>query len=175
MIVSRTGEPLVEVTAPGAIVPYVSVGSEPTSWLGKRSFDAVDGHRPIREFFAPVLSAGELVAHVRIGFFEPGYAIVLEQASFLGMLALPIFLLTPLAYLMIRREMRPLSLAHTHINALLEGRAPSGSPAGRLGEFMGSFDRFVALAEERFEKLQKEHIGLLTSSKITSYNKSRIE
>ena len=176
-IVSQQGEPIAEVTAPGAIVPRVSIGAEPASWLGMRTFGATEGSRSVREFFAPVLSADAVVAHVRIGFFDPGYGIVLKHASFLGMLALPIFLLTPLAYLMIRRELRPLALAHSHINALLEGRAsPSVRlPAGGLGEFMRSFNRFVSLAEERFEQLQNEHAGLLTSSKITSYHKNRIE
>lgn len=178
VIVDAGGRLLAEVTTPGAIVPGVSIGADPSSWLGERVLEPPGEGRRIHDFSAPILSGGRVVAHVRIGFFEPGYGIALEQAPFFGLLALPIFLLTPLSYLLIRREVRPLSAASAQLQSLVEGDSLTSlqiEATGELGEFMRAFNRFVETAEDRFHALQDEHTGLLASSKVVSYQKSRIE
>ena len=121
-VVGLRGEPLVEVTSPGVIVPPAPIAADPASWVGERIVASSPNRRSIREFFAPVLVEGERVAHVRIGFFEPGVGISLEHASLLGMVALPIFLLTPLAYFLLRREVRPVAEACSQINRLADGQ-----------------------------------------------------
>ena len=49
-----------------------------------------------------------LAGHIRLGYLKPGIGIAIDQLPFLATLALPIFLLTPLFYFLIRREVRPL-------------------------------------------------------------------
>ena len=58
---------------------------------------------------------------MRIGFSEPGFAMIFERVPFFALLALPIFLLTPLSYFLIRREVAPITAAGAGIRALLEG------------------------------------------------------
>jgi PAS domain S-box-containing protein len=178
VVVDPEGSPLARVTAPGVIVPRASMGTEPASWRGDRVFAAEDEQRTVREFFGPVLSEGRVVAHVRIGFFEPGFGIIFEQTPFFALLALPIFLLTPLSYVLLRYEFRPLAEANKQISTLLDGQA--GSPmqagtSGQVGAFVHSFNQFVELTQERLENAQTKHTGMLASSKVVSYQKARIE
>lgn len=178
VVVDPQGEPLAEVTAPGVIVPRASMGTEPASWRGDRIFAAEEEHRTVREFFGPVLSEGKVVAHVRIGFFEPGFGIIFEQTPFFALLALPIFLLTPLSYVLLRYEFRPLAEANKRISALLDGAAGSQmqtGTSGQVGAFVHSFNQFVELTQERIQNAQIKHTGMLASSKVVSYQKARIE
>ena len=172
------GEVMLEVKLLGVSVPQVSFGQEPLSWLDERVLESPEGGPAIRDFSAPVLSNGAVVAHVRIGYSEPGYAIVFEHATFIAMLALPIFLLTPLSYRLLRREIRPLTLARERIGALLEGNSVTAVPAdtaGEVGEFLCAFDQFVESAQQRLQAFQSQHTTMLASSRIVSYQKSRVE
>lgn len=178
IIVDPHGAPLAMVTAPGVVVPDASLGSEPVSWRGERVFAADGDRRTVREFFAPVLAEGRVVAQVRIGSFEPGLSIIFEQAPFFALLALPIFLLTPLSYLLLRHEIRPLAEANTRISSLLEeSHEGNGQPrtSSHVGSFVRSFNQFVELTQERLQNAESQHSGILASSKVLSYQKARIE
>jgi PAS domain S-box-containing protein len=177
-IVTVEGRPLAQVTAPGVILPAAPLPQEPAAWNGQRLIDPAPHGRRVREFIAPVLEAGQHVAHVRVGFFEPGFGIFLEQASFLGMLALPIFLLTPLAYFLIRRGVRPLAAACEELNQNLQNRSLETvqiEASGEVGEFIRSFNHFMELARARVRELELEKRNIVASSKIVAYQKGRIE
>jgi PAS domain S-box-containing protein len=177
-IVTLEGRPLAEVTAPGVIVPVASLPREPARWNGERLIELSPHGRSVREFMAPVLEAGQHVAHVRVGFFEPGLGIFLEQASFLGMLALPIFLLTPLAYFLIRRGVRPLAAACAALNEIVRSRSLETvhiDATGEVGEFIRRFNQFMELAGERVRELEAEKNDIVASSKIVAYQKGRIQ
>ena len=177
VIVNVRGEPLKEVSADGVIVPRAAIGTEPNSWRGERILDE-EGRKTLHEFFGPLLTRGEVVGHVRVGFFEPGFGIIFEQAPFFALLALPIFLLTPLSYLLLRFEIRPLSEANSRITALLDGQEESRvrtGNTGQVGSFVRSFNQFVELTQERLQTAQSQHTGILASSKVLSYQKARIE
>ena len=177
LVVNAYGDPLEEVTAPGVIVPRGSMGTEPTSWRGERVFEE-EGRRTLHEFFGPVLTRGQVVGHVRVGFFEPGFGIIFEQAPFFALLALPIFLLTALSYLLLRVEIRPLAAANSRITALLDGQEESRvrtGTTGQVGSFVRSFNQFVELTQERLQTAQSQQTGILASSKVLSYQKARIE
>jgi len=177
-VVGVRGRTLAEVTSPGVIVPQTPIGSEPSSWLGERVLEQTGAGGSVREFFAPVLTDGEIVAHVRIGFLEPGYAMVFEHVPFFALLALPIFLLAPLSYFLIRREIAPIAAAGAGIRELLDGgtaHAVQVDATGELGEFIQSFNRFVAMTQQRLQDYRSERTGMLASSKVISYQKTRIE
>ena len=94
------------------------------------------------------------------------------------MLALPIFLLTPLFYLLLKREMRPLVAASGQIEkALNEGpfQQVEVQASGDLADFMGRFNGFMKAAEGRIHELEANRGELLTSAKLMSYRKSKIE
>jgi len=176
-VVDLAGRPLAQALAPGVILPVVSLPEEPAAWIGERVVSSSQG-KPIRESLSPVIEAGQRIGHLRVGFFEPGYEILLEQASFFGLLALPVFLLAPLAYFMIRRGMRPLEVACAELNGLVQGQRLDTmhiEATGEVGEFIRGFNRFMALAKARVDELEKQRTSIVASSKILSYQKGRIE
>ncbi len=171
------GGRLVEVAADGLIVPTAEIPAAPAAWLGERLIEMPSGPG-IREFYAPVLDGSDRVAQLRVGFYEPGYALLAGRASFLATLALPIFLMAPLAYFLLRRQIETI-LEATHRLRELGGGAETAVPAlpvtGELADFVQAFQRFVSLQEERLRSLQSEQSDLLVSSRVLSWQKTRLE
>jgi len=170
------GRTVVEEVSDGVIVPLAKLPAEPAAWLG----DAEHTIGPDRymEFHAPLLQQGELRGFVRLGYFYPSEGMSIEQMPFLATVALPVFLLTPLFYFLLRLEVRPIKAANDEISRLIEEdgfRSVDVSASGELGEFIKRFNQFVKTASSRVEVLEQDRERLLTSSKLLTYRKNRIE
>ena len=177
-IVAPNGRVLAQVTASAGPIPDRSVPVAPAEWIGERAIVSEGDSPAIQEYLAPVIADGRRVAHVRIGFYEPGFGAFLAQASFLGLLALPIFLLTPIAFFVVRRATRPLALACEELNGRTQeqGFAPVQLEAsGEVGQFIRGFNRFMRLAQSRVEELEQEKTRVVASSKVVAYQKARVE
>lgn len=175
-IVDLEGKAIAESVADGLIVPAATMPAEPAAWLGEHEL-AVD-ERKLVEFHAPLLSQGDLQGFVRLGFFYPTSGLNVEQVPFFAMIALPVFLLVPLFYFMLRLEVRPIRVANQEISKLMEGesfRRLEVAATGELGEFMQGFNNFVEHARSKIETLEHDQERLLTSSKLLSYRKNRVE
>lgn len=177
-IVDANNRLLSEITLSDMLVPPAPLPASPASWIGERVMQQDESHREITEFHAPLFDDGVLAGHIRLGYLKPGIGIVLDQLPFLAMLALPIFLLTPLFYFLIRREVRPLQKVNSQLDQLLEQGSLNKveiAATGELKEFMGRFNCFVESSRERINQLESENCTLETSAKLLSYNRSRIE
>lgn len=178
-VVNADGTTIDEVTADGVIVPNSTpLPGEPAGWLGERRLESATDERPIIEFHAPLLFEGELRGFVRLGYFEPTFGLSREQLPFLAMVALPVFLLAPLFYLLLRLEVRPVRAANEQMGRVLSGeqfRRIEVAATGELGDFMRRFNSFVERSEERVIELEREQQRLITSGKLLSYGKSRVE
>lgn len=178
VVVDTKGNPRAQVSLPGIIIPDVKPTMTPDSRLSERTLALGDSGRTLLEFEAPLIKQGELAGHIRLGYFRPGYGLSYEQIPFFATLSLPIFLLTPLFYFLIRREIKPVSRAsHKIQNLIEEGRFNQLQihASGELGEFMQRFNQFINYTRGRIEDLESEQSKLLTSAKILSYKRSRIE
>ncbi|MFK8030351.1 MAG: ATP-binding protein [Gammaproteobacteria bacterium] len=176
-IVGVNAKPVVEVVAPGLIVPSLIVPNDPAGWLGQRTIPKSETHTEILEYYAPLLSDGELAGYLRLGYFKPGFGISPALIVFAATLALIIFLLTPLFYFLVRREIQPLEAAGSQLRDLLkEGQLQSVdvTASGELGQFMANFNQFVAYANERVASVEADRERVLTSTKLLSYRKERI-
>lgn len=177
-IVDTNNRLLYEITTSDALMPAAPLPANPASWLGERVLQQAAGDREITEFHAPLLDNGLLAGHIRLGYLKPGLGIDLEHLPFLATLALPIFLLTPLFYFLIRREVRPLQKVNSQLDQLVaQGSLNKVEVAatGELKEFMGRFNGFVESARERIDQLENEKCSLETSSKMLTYKRTRIE
>ncbi len=177
-IVDTDNRLLSEIILPGVVVPAAPLSANPASWLGERMLAQADNGNEITEFHAPLLDNGLLAGHVRLGFLKPGIGIGIEQLPFLATLALPIFLLTPLFYFLVRREVRPLQKVNRQLDELVERGSLNKveiSATGEMKEFMGRFNGFIDSARERINRLESEKNTLETSTKLLSYNRSRID
>jgi signal transduction histidine kinase len=177
-VVDPQGSPVNAVTAPGVIMPVADVPPAPASWLGERELVAEGDGQSFLEFHAPLLTDGKLAGYVRLAYFQPGIGLHANQLPFLATLALPIFLLTPLFYFLIKHEVRPLRRASEQLDSLIDhghfDRHAISENSGLAG-FAHRFDRFIELTRDRIAQLESEHANVLTSTKLLSYRRDRVE
>ena len=177
-IVDSDGVTLNELAADGVIVPIATLPLEPSSWLGELLLDPAPNRGRIIEFHAPLLADSELQGFVRLGYHYPAFGLDVSQLPFFAAVSLPVFLLAPLFYFLLRREVRPVQEASHEINRLIDEdkfRELQVSATGELGEFMQRFNHFVASAGERIESLEQDQKRLVTSAKVLEYRKNRVE
>ncbi len=177
-IVDASGIAVNEAAADGIIMPSAVMPAEPAAWLGEARRTLPTNQHDIIEFHAPLLTDGELRGFVRLGYLDPGSGFSMQQLPFLAMIALPVFLLVPLFYLLLRLEVRPIREANTEIERLLDGeqfKQLEVTASGELGDFMQRFNRFVEMAGSRIDTLRQDQQRLVTSSKLLTYRKNRVE
>jgi two-component system sensor histidine kinase VicK len=178
LLVSPTGKVLVEVNMPGAVVPAVTLPQEPAAWFDERELRSPEDGRRIIEFHAPVMDRGNLAGFVRLGYFGDPPRPGVEQLSSSALLALPIFLLTPLFYGLMRREMVPLARLGTTLQGLVQA---GGSPAVplaaglQLEDFVERFGRFLGSTEARMRELEAERLNSVASNRLLAYRKDKVE
>lgn len=178
-IVDSQHHPVEEIAGNGVIVPAAAVPVDPTSWIGQRTLVLPASNREVIEFHAPLFSAGQVAGHIRLGYLKPGFGLKSDQIAFIATFALPIFLLTPLFYFLVRREVRPIQQVNSRLDNLLDQGGLTGkvelAASEELQDFMGRFNRFIDGAQQRIGELEADRNRLETSSKLLSYKRSRIE
>ncbi len=175
-ISDREGLTVAEAASDGLIAPAASIPHEPSAWLG--DLEIMAGKFRFIEFHAPLLDDGELRGFIRLGYFYPQAGLSLEQMPFVAMVALPVFLLAPFFYFLLRLEVRPIKAANEEISRLIENDGLTSveiSASGELGEFMHRFNHFVEMAASKVQHLEEDRERLLTSSKLLTYRKNRVE
>ncbi len=179
VIVDTRGATLSELTSPGTLIPPAPQPADAASWFGERPLVSPGDGRAIREFYGPVLDNGEIAGYVRLGFFEASPAAIgMEQFSFAAMLALPVFLLAPLFYFLIRREMAPLRELGERLRQLSGGGAAESSEPALVGDLRGllvRFARFIELTHARIHEIEAQRFTAQTTNHMLSYRHEKIE
>jgi hypothetical protein len=143
VVVSPSGTKLRELVSRGSIAPAAVMPTEPFAWFGEHSLVSPGDSLSIREFYAPVMSEGRLAGFVRAGYFDSPWPFPASHLSLMGLMAMPIFLLTTLAYFLIRREIEPLTRLGEQMNSMSHsfgGELPNGAMDGNKREFLHRFD-----------------------------------
>ena len=177
-VVDRDGKTVNEVVSDGMFVPFAELPTEPASWLGEKHVEMAPDGREVIEFHAPLLENGDLQGFVRLGYLHPRSGLDMSQLPFLAMVALPVFLLVPLFYLLLRLEVKPIRAANQEINRFLEGetlRNVEVTATGELGDFVRRFNEFIERANTRIKGLEQDQTRLITSTKLLTYRKNRVE
>jgi PAS domain S-box-containing protein len=178
VIVNRAGEKQLEIASPGSITPAAAMPTQPFAWFGEHNLLSPGDGRQIREFFAPVLNDGQLSGFVRAGYFSSGHRILGSQLSALGLMALPIFLLTTLSYVLIRREIKPLGRLGEKMESVSLSygtRVSTSVEAEGYGEFIQRFDNFIQRVQSRVDQLNGEAVSLQTTTRLNSYKQEKAE
>ncbi len=176
-VVNIEGMPLAQIAAPGVVISQADGAMKPGAWTGERAIVLSNGAEII-EFYAPVMTAGELQGFIRIAYFAPNFAVNISQLPLIASLALPIFLLTPLFYFLLRREIRP--LRHTHQQIVQQISSNDSNPfkltmGDELAEFATNFNDFFKMATGKIAKLENERASMLASGKILDYKFNKFE
>ncbi|MGD2062042.1 MAG: ATP-binding protein [Nitrospirota bacterium] len=175
-IVDPAGSPLVDVSSPGMIVPVADMPAEPSVWLEEVPQEVAG--QSIMEFRAPIYAGGEVVAYLRLGYLRPTFGITPDHLPFLATIALPVFLLTPGFYFLLQREIKPLRKLRVEMEAVVGGEEAQQierDASDALDSILDAVTRFVARSRRRIEDLEEYRSDLITSSKLISYQRSRIE
>jgi two-component system phosphate regulon sensor histidine kinase PhoR len=149
---------------------------DPSHWMDEIALTLGPQGIAVREFTAPLLEEGRLVAIVRIGFREPTHAVVLSDTPSLAAIALLVFLLIPAAYLWLRSEIRPLQLAAAKLVEPGAAGVSHGHALLMTAEEIAA--RMLELSNEvaqRERLLSEKRLELLASSRVLSHQKTRAE
>ena len=176
VLVSAQGQPIQQVVSPGVLVPETQLPEQPSQWLGQRNIESPRSG-DIIEFYAPILAGPHLKGYIRLGYRQPRLIPAFSQWSFAASLALPIFLLTPLFYFLMRREIKPMIAAQQALNRQLESGSLQQleiSAGGEVGEFIKNLNSYVEFSRGRIKQMESEQSNLVTSSKVLEYKFSKV-
>lgn len=177
VVVSKQGLPINQSVRPGVLVPETQLPSQPSQWMGQRIIEAPKASNNIIEFFAPLLDGPQLKGYIRLGYKQPGLIPAFGQWSFAALLALPIFLLTPLFYFLVRREIKPMLSAQRVLNKQLESgklQQLEISANGEVGEFIKNLNTYVEFSRKKIAEMESEQSNLVTSSRVLEYKFSKV-
>lgn len=173
-IVDPNNQPLAMSTSGKSTVPDVSLKNQ-SNWNTEEVLNS--DNKNILEFRAPILAQGVLAGFIRIGYFQPSLELDVRKLPFFAQLALPVFLLVPLAYWLIRREFQPLRLANLEMNNILKKQQlDTDSPINPdFQDFMGNFKLFMTMIDQRFDQLSHQNVKVQATTMALSYQRQRIE
>lgn len=175
-ISGEDGRNLAEVASPGAIVP-------PAAPLALASFDersVAPGQnaRPIREFRGPLTSANARL-QLRIGYFEPHGLFNLKDLPFYALIALAVFLLVPLIYIVIKREMAPLAALGDQLKTLGAAQAQPVAQELDAGQdvrgLAGKLNRYLDHTSARIRELEQDSIASMASGRLLEYGSNKMQ
>jgi signal transduction histidine kinase len=172
---AENGRNLAEVASAGVILPPAA----PLAVTGfdERLLDPARDQRAIREFRGPLASAeGRL--QVRIGYFEPRPMAAMKDLQFYALIALAMFLLVPLIYLTIKREMAPLAALGEQL-ATIAARQPAAVPAVQPDQdvrgLATKLNRYLDQASARIRELEQDNVANMASSRLLEYNSNKMQ
>ena len=176
-VVNIEGLTLAEVIAPGMLVSPMILPRQPSQWTGEREYKPASGIT-VNEYFAPIMDKGELKAFVRLGYLEPAYNLNASQVRLLAILAMAIFMLTPIFYFMIKREIKPLTRIGSQLQTLIkktESADTDVTSSNSTQDFMQKFSTVVEAAYNQIDALEDKQTNSVVSCKLLAYQKTRLE
>lgn len=157
----------------GAAVALQPLPQGAPSLFGERD---IEGPHPVREFYGPVIEEGELKGAVRLAYFRPEHSLTTRDLPFLGVLALAMFLLVPLAYLMLRRELAPLGAISSQLGQLVAQADRAGGPATArpARDLAARLQQFLTAAKERISTLESDSFQAIADGRLLEYGSNKM-
>lgn len=165
-----------ESSQSGVFAPTFSAQSI-GSFSGEHTLKIAEQNLDVLEFYGPLMNDQELAGYIRIGYKLPR-GLSVDQLPFFATLALTVFLITTLIYVMVRREIRPINQLNSEMSSLVQSgnlQTVSINAHGEMAEFMDKFNAFVDLAQNRIHKLEDQESRLVSAKNLISYRRGRVE
>ncbi len=176
-VVDAKGESLAEFAVPEITLSPMRVPRLPNQWIGEAEYKTATG-MTINEYYAPIMEKGELAAFIRLGYQEPTYVLDTSQVRLLAILAMAIFMLTPIFYFMIKKELSPISSISRQLQALINKTKSVNTDLASnesTQELMQKFSTVVEAAYNHINELETKQTSSVVSSKLLVYQKVRLE
>ena len=177
-IVDTGGKIATEVTRSGVIVPISAINEEPANWLRQRIVSADNAGDGFIESHAPIFEAGKHMGFVRLGYFQPDFGPSYSDMPFLATLMLPIFMLVPLFFFLLRQEIKPLTKISERFEELADQAGLNQvelQPSQALSDFMAQFSGYIEATQSRIKVLSEEQEELVISGKLLTYKSNRVD
>jgi len=177
-LVDAAGSTHRQMSVPGVVIPQSALMQAPSTWMGEREVIAQDSGDAFLEFYSPVLSKGELNGYIKLGYFKPGFGINFKQIPFLATLALPIFLLAPLFYFLLKREVAPLKQVNNKIEEMIKQSANQKlelHTSDEISSFLERFNQFIEMTVDKSRHLENERNDLFANTKLLAYRQDKSE
>ncbi len=120
-VVTPDGRVLRQVTNDGVIVPGAPLNLPAAQWFGERQLRDPAANKTLIEFHAPMIGEdGELGGFVRLAYYDPSLGLTGQQLRFVATMILPVFLLVPLFYFPLQRQLRSITEANQSIRHAMD-------------------------------------------------------
>ncbi|GLT21641.1 hypothetical protein GCM10007933_10930 [Zoogloea oryzae] len=176
LVTDPQGQPLSEVTAPGLTPSVLPLAADkPAEWFGHRPVDSGAAGLELIEFHGPLLHDGRLEGFVRVAFRAPTLGFDARQLPFLAGLALPILLLVPLFFFMLRSQLRPLQEVSQRVEQLAASAPADLAGDATARDLVTRFGRFLDATEKRIRELEAGRGDAETAIKLLGYKREKVE
>jgi len=169
-----SGRTLAEVAGRGSMSPAVALPAGAANGFGERTLPAGDGAGALREFYGPLADRSMGTLFVRVGFNQPGYTVLAQDVSFLAVLALAMFLVVPVVYLVIKREMRPLAALSTQLRTLAAPTRGDDGDSGDMRELIANMQTYLSQASARIAQLEQGALNTTADNRLLQYGSKKL-
>lgn len=173
--ISANGRNVAEVAGAGAVVPPPSRSA--LAGFDERLVGAAGGQRAIREFYGPLAGADGQLLQLRIGYFQPRALLDLKDLPFYALIALAVFLLVPLIYLVVKREMAPLAALGDQLRVIVAGqaRASTVAPEQDVRGLATALNHYLDQTTHRLRELEQTSVTTVASGRLLEYTTNKMQ
>ena len=168
------GRTLAEVAGRGSITPTVALPAGAANGFNERTLPARDGAGALREFYGPLADGSMGPLFVRVGFNQPRVTVLAQDVSFLALLALAMFLVVPVVYLVIKREMRPLAALSVQLRTLAAPARVDDGDSGDMRELIANMQTYLAQAGARVAQLEQGALNTTADNRLLQYGSKKL-
>jgi signal transduction histidine kinase len=168
-ILDANGRTLADVAGRGTFVPGAALPPEAATSFGQRTLP-----NGLIEFYGPLADRSAGQAFVRVGFHQPGYAVLARDVQFMALLALTMFLLVPLVYVVIKREMAPLDALGHQLRQIGDVGIAQQASANDVRELAGSLQAYLQFASQRIAQLERGSLNASADNQVLQYGSKKL-
>jgi signal transduction histidine kinase len=173
-VTDSAGRTLSDVAGRGTFVPAAMLPADAATAFGQRTLPGKSGARNLIEFYGPLADRSAGQAFVRVGFYQPGYAVLARDVSFLALLALMMFLLVPIIYIVIKREMAPLDALGRQLRQLGDAASARQTTIGDVRELVGDMQAYLQFAGNRIAQLEHGSLNATADNHVLQYGSKKL-
>jgi len=168
------GRILAEVAGRGSMTPAIPLPASAEDGFGERQLPATGSTAELREFYGPLADRSLGTVFVRVGFYQPRYAVLARDISFLAMLALAMFLVVPVIYIVIKREVRPLAALSMQLRSLAAPARRDRTDSGDMRELIANMQDYLSQAGARVAQLEQLALNTTADNRLLQYGSKKL-
>ncbi len=174
-VTGADGRNLAEAASPGTLVPG-GVATSMLAGFAERLVTSPENSRPVREFYGPVASADGKPLMLRVGYFQPQSFFSVKDMSFYALIALAVFLLVPLIYLVFKRELAPLAALGEQLRQLNAAQGRALAPADHdVRDLAGKLNAYLDQASARIRELEHDTMTGVANGRLLEYGSNKMQ